>query len=366
MGERHCRTLEVMRWAAYQLSELCNRWIYTLDKQELRSEMGNGSVAFFEKIAIRPGELADANPEHFFMKNPIWRRPFVALGEDKLFLPLPSLFYGFPFQIFEQFIVGNSALEKAYSEARSLFLEEMIDRHIASAMPGGRTFRNVMWRDNASGKLHENDVVAILGNTIFLFEAKSGKLDDAARRGGELSLLSNFRKLFVEPGEQARRLENCINTKGKDARLWLKDTGASISFDLDTPKIVHKISICIEHFASLTSAKHNLKAFGAVHDDDAWAPVLSVGELMLIWRHLDTEVSFFHYLTRRAMLEELVDFEGDEQDILSLYLIKGLCIDSENAKGRKLHFLEIDEIVRTEKTPRQNRREFRSIRNPPV
>ena len=184
-----------------------------------------------------------------------------------------------------------------------------------------------------------------------LFEAKSGKVDDVARRGGELSLLSNFEELFVEPGKQARRLENYINTKGKDARLCLKDTGGAISHDLDKPKIVHKLSICIEHFASLTSAKHNLKALGAVHEDEAWAPELSIGELMLVWRHLDTEVSFFHYLTRRATLEELIDFEGDEQDILSVYLVNGLCINPEEVKGRKLRFLEIDGIVRTEKTP---------------
>jgi hypothetical protein len=349
LGKKHCRTLESLKWAAYQLSELCNDWIYTLDKQELRVELGKESVEFFEKVAIRPGELADANPEHFFMNNPIWRRPFVALDEDRLLLPLPGLLYGFPFLIFESFVSGKQVLEKAYSEARSALLEETIRFHVASAMPSAKTYRNVAWRDDASGVLYENDVIASIGNTIFLFEAKSGRLDDVARRGGEQSLLRNFKELFVAPGEQARRLENYINTSGKDARLWLKETGEAVSLDLDKPKVVHKFSICIEHFASLTSAKHNLKALGAVRDDDAWAPVLSIGELMLIWRYLDTEISFFHYLTRRATLEDLLDFEGDEQDILSMYLINGLCIKSEEVKGKKVRFLEIDEIVRTEK-----------------
>ena len=102
--------------------------------------------------------------------------------------------------------------------------------------------------------------------------------------------------------------------------------------DLDRPKVVHKFSICIEHFAALTSAKHNLKLLGAIKDENAWAPVLSLG-MMLVWRYLDTEVSFFHYLTRRATLEDVVDFEGDEQDILSMYLINGLSIDSERIAG---------------------------------
>jgi hypothetical protein len=87
---------------------------------------------------------------------------------------------------------------------------------------------------------------------------------------------------------------------------------------------------------------------------------LSLGELMLIWRYLDTEVSFFHYLTRRATFEELVDFEGDEQDILSMYLINGLCIDPEKVQGQ-LRFLSIDGIVRTDKTPRRDRTEFETL-----
>ena len=292
------------------------------------------------------------------MSNPVWRRPFVALDECTLFLPLPNLFYGFPFRIFEQFFEGRPALEQAYSTARAKFLEDMVKAHVATGMPSAKTYHRVMWRDDASGVLYENDVVAVIGNTVFLFEAKSGKLDDVARRGGELSLLRNFRELFVDPGEQASRLENYINTRGKDARLWIKDSEKTVHLDLDKPKVVHKFSICIEHFAALTSAKHNLKVLGAIKDENAWAPVLSLGELMLIWRYLDTEISFFHYLTRRATLEELIDFEGDEQDILSMYLINGLYIDPDKVQGRQLRFLEIDGIVRTGKTPRQDRTEF--------
>ncbi len=491
----HCTTLDLLRWSAFQLCEICYAWPFILDKAELRGEFGNDAVAFFERISLRPGALASANPEHFFMDNPVWRRPFVELDEHSLFLPLPNLFYGFPFQIFEQFLVGRRALEQAYSDARAKFLEDSIEARVSTAMPSARTYQGVMWCDDASGTLYENDVVALIGNTLFLFEAKSGRLDDVARRGGELRLVRNFKELFVAPGEQARRLENYLNRKGKDARLWVKNTNKTVELDLDKPKVVHKFSICIEHFAALTSAKHNLthlrqleiltscftstfraekprgttshlvivflnwgpihrsfcggmtfaayqsrlwadaraqpsvarvrrparrrsdagtlplqnriyrlksqikpilawhyifaecltrcnnindlrpagrplllkislRVLGVIKDEDAWAPVLSLGELMLIWRYLDTEISFFHYLTRRATLEDLVDFEGDEQDILSTYLTNGLCIDWENFQGRQLQFLNVDGVVRAGKTPRRDRTEFEKFRNP--
>ena len=351
-----CTSLDGYRSAAFQLFEIGHAWSMKIDKRELRVKYGVATVAFFEQIALRPGALAGANPEHFFMNNPIWRCPFVDLDAETFFLPLPNLFVGFPFQIFERIFENHPNLEKAYSDARAAVLEEEIEKKVRSAMPSGAVYRGVMWRDPSSGKEYENDIVALMGNTIFLFEAKSGKLDDVARRGGLLSLIRNFKELFVEPGEQASRLEDYLN--GGDAKLWLKESGENIDLSLGTAKVVHKFSICMEHFAALTSAKHNLKLMGVIKDENAWAPVLSLGDLMLVWRYLDTEVSFFHYLTRRATLEAVIDFEGDEQDILSMYLINGLSLDQEKLKGSQIRFIDIDGVVRTGKQPRQDRSEF--------
>jgi hypothetical protein len=158
--KKHCTTLDHFRWAAFQLSELCHAWPYKLDIGELRRVYGEAALAFFKMISIRPGELASANPEHFFMNNPVWRRPFVALDEHTLFLPLPNLFYGFPFQILEQVIEGRPPLERAYLDARAKFLEDMIDRYVATGMPSAKTYKKVMWRDETSATLYENDVVA--------------------------------------------------------------------------------------------------------------------------------------------------------------------------------------------------------------
>jgi hypothetical protein len=358
LAREQCISIGELKWAAFQLSELCKSWIFTLPKAELRQELGDRTVEFFEQISYKPGDLASTSIEHLFLNNPIWRRPLVSLDEHTFFLPTPSLIYSFPLEIFEAFMPPDSDLGRAYSQARSSYLEAAIQQHISSAMPSARTYRHVVWDDPEAGRTYENDVVALIGNTIFLFEAKSGRLDDAARRGGELRLLRNFKELFVEPGIQAARLERYLNTKGKDAQLQLKDTGELISLDLERPKIVHKFSICIEHFASLTSAKHNLKLLSAIEDDSAWAPVLSIGELLHLWRYLDTEISFYHYLTRRATLEDLIDFEGDELDILSTYLVNGLCLDSEAIKERKIIFLEMDHAVKEDRTPRSDRTEF--------
>lgn len=75
----------------------------------------------------------------------------------------------------------------------------------------------------------------------------------------------------------------------------------------------------------------------------------------MIARFLDTEISFFHYLTRRATIEDLMDFDGDEQDLLSMYLTNGFCIDRTALAGKKVRFFDADAMVRKERKPRTDR-----------
>lgn len=350
--------IEALRSAGYQLSEMANAWIYTLPRALLVKEFAPEAVAIIDRLSLRHGDLAQENPEHLYMNNPVWRRPYIALENGDLFAALPQLIFSFPFLIIESLIAGHSRIEKAYENVRAAYLEEAIASIVRRAMPCASVYERVYWIDPDTGKVFENDVVALIGNTIFLFEAKSGRIKDAARRGGLLSLETNFKELFIAPGEQAWRLQNYLDTHGSKVSLRLKANGEAIDLHLDRKKQVYKFSICIEHFASLTSAKYYLRELGLVTNETAWAPILSLGELLMIDRFLDTEISFFHYLTRRATLEELIDFHGDEQDLLSMYLTNGLCIDPAAIAGRKVFFQNADDMVRKPHEPRSIRTEF--------
>jgi hypothetical protein len=360
--------LETLRMAGYQISELAHPWIYTLVRADLEAEFPVPIVEVLYRLAIAPGDLSDIDPEHIYLNNPVWRRPYVLRADGSLFVALPQLIFSFPFVIMESVMEGHPSLEAAYESARASYLEEAIKALVSTGMPSAAIYRGVAWDDPDTGQTWENDVIAVVGNFIFIFEAKSGRIKDASRRGGTLSLRKNFKELFVEPGEQSGRLENYLNTRQRTAQLRLKATTQPIDLRLDKPKVVFTFSICIEHFATLTSARHHLKALGLVSDLTPWAPVLSLGELQMIVQFLDSEVSFIHYLTRRATLEEVLDFEGDEQDILSAYLTSGLWVDNESLEGRRVVFFGADDPVRFPKVARSDRTvvELQGISLPPI
>jgi len=347
--------LETLRAAAFQMSELAYPWVFTVSRKTLEAEFAPSIVDALYRLSLRPGAAAAVDPQHIYLNNPIWRRPYLRLDDDSLFVPLPQLIFSFPFAIVEGLMEGHPGLQIAYENAKADYLESATAALLRSAMPSATVYEGVIWDDPETGQQWENDVVAVVGNFIFVFEAKSGRISDAARRGGDLSLTTNFRELFVEPGIQAWRLQNYLDRQRQSAILRLKADNSRIDIGLDKHKVVFTFSICIEHFTALTSAKYYLKEMGLVENDTAWAPVLSLGELKMIDRFLDSEVSFVHYLTRRATLEDLIDFDGDEQDILSVYLTNGLWIDASQLDGGRVAFHNADGPVRVHRTPRADR-----------
>jgi hypothetical protein len=355
-GETRFEDLKQLRLAGFQMSELSWPSAFTFDRATLEGQFPAAIVDVFYDLSLVPGELKDTNPEHIYLNNPIWTKPYIRLADGSLFAALPQLIFSFPFAIMEGLMVGQKTLEVAYENARADYLEQSIVALLETAMPSATIYRGVVWDDPNTGKTWENDVVALLGNFIFVFEAKSGRIKGAARRGGDLSLRKNFKELFVEPGEQGWRLQNYLDTCRQSAAFRLKSDNSPLDLHLDRPKVVFRYSVCFEHFANLTSAKHYLKGLGLIGSDTAWAPVLSLGELHMICRYLDTELAAQHYLTRRSSAEDLIDFDGDEQDILSLYLTNGFCLDPTELEGKRVLFHASDTPVRLPKKPRSDRR----------
>jgi len=344
--------------AGFQLSELACAPIFILDRAELEDRFGRNITDVFYRCAIPIGTLDEAALDRIHVDNPIWTKPFILLADGRLFLPIPGLVVSFPFMVVEGVIGSNERLNSAYSQARTRYLEEAVEGIVHNAMPNARIFTNVKWNDPDTHEDGEHDVVAVLDNQLIVFEARSGKLSSSSRRGGIDSLKTNFKYLFVKPGRQASRLERLL-ARGEAVSGMLKDkNGKPIDLDLSTPYVVHKFGICIEHFPGMTTCKDHFLELGLIEAESDWAPILSIGELRMIATFLDTEISFFHYLTRRSTIEEVIKFLGDEQDLLSMYLTNGFNIDTQNIAGRHIIFKNADALVRTQKEARRDKMVF--------
>lgn len=345
-------------WAAFQLSELAWGSAFSFSRAELDALFGTTVTEALFQASIGFGELANTETGRLYLDSPIRKRPFIRLSDSELFLPFPAMLVSFPFAIIEGLFDGDQVLSAAYSAARARYLEDATAELVGTALPSATLYRSVHWTDPDTGKGYENDLVVKLGNHIFLFEVKSGKVNAASRRGGESSLRKNFKRLYVEPGQQAARLETLLR-RGKSAESLLHDAaGRPIPIDLSKPAIISSFGVCIEHFAAITSTRRNFEEIGLITPADSWSPIFSIGELRMLTSYLDSEVSFFHYLTRRAVIERQLVFMGDEQDLLSLYVTNGFLVDSQALRNMQVFFHKADAPVRGLKEPGADRRTF--------
>jgi hypothetical protein len=344
--------------AAFQASEMGWSSVFTFTRKTLSDCYGRRVASALFDLAIRPGELANFELKRAFLGSPIRERPFVLLDDNHLFVPTPALIVSFIFDMLEYTIRNYPKLLDSYHRARANYLPEAIHNLVSEALPSAKMYREVVWHDPSSDARYENDVLAVLGHHVFIFEAKAGKLKPAARRGGLSSLKKNLKDLYIEPARQAARLENYLRSASMQPGMLVDRNGMPVEIDTGRPTIVRKFSVCLEHFAGLTATRHSFMELGLLNKGDAWAPILSIGELHMIGTHLDAEPAYFHYLCRRQTIEEQIDFMGDEQDLLSVYLTNRFCLDEKALANVRVFFLGADELAREKKTPALDRKQF--------
>ncbi|SEN85770.1 hypothetical protein SAMN04488077_1421 [Roseovarius tolerans] len=343
---------KTLQFLACQLSEVSHEWIYTFAPSDL-SELDRDTLS---KLSAKLGDEADGEFEHIFMNNPVWTKPFIEKEDGSYFIAASHIPLAFPFRIIETLLPDDSKTRDALSDARAEALEELITETVQTAMPSAKVYRSVIWTDPKDGKGYEHDVVAVLGNQVLIFEAKSGKIKEPARRGGIPSLKSTLKDLFVEPAEQSQRLQEYLNQYGINAKLRQKGSKEAVEIDLRKPKAVYRFGVTIEGLSTLTAGRRYFEDLDLIEITSPWAPSLSIGELMMIAKHLDSEVSFGHYLSRRYTIESLLDFVGDEQDLLSMYLTNGFCVLGDDPRKNTLVLVNADDMVRKPKTPVEDRR----------
>jgi hypothetical protein len=116
-----------LKQARYFLLSYSDRWlsdIYTLTFTEFLNSypVSVDEAALkttLDKWAFSFGDLASENPEHFFLGNPVWRRPLIRLESDRYFMPLPGLFLSFALELMEDVIRSVPNLLAKYERRRA-------------------------------------------------------------------------------------------------------------------------------------------------------------------------------------------------------------------------------------------------------
>jgi hypothetical protein len=267
------------------------------------------------------GHLIGVDPEGLFLNNPVWTKPFLRVSEDELLWANPNNFFSNGFAMFESLIFANPKLKAAYSRARAKILEDEVVRMLRTHFPTASVHAKVKWKDSASGEPREHDAVVVIGNTVLIFEAKSGQVTPPAKRGGDERLKREIAKLMVDPSVQSERLGRLLESERKVHRFESAD--GPIEIDSRSIRAVGRINICFEIIGSLSSRWPQLVEAGLISSDTPQAPTMGISDLSVICELLENEPTLCHYFLRRGSFERTTDYHADEHDLIAYYLVTG-------------------------------------------
>jgi hypothetical protein len=268
------------------------------------------------------GDLADAEPEHFFMANPVWTRPLIKTGDDEYFIPIVGLFLSFCLEQMEALIADDAELQERYELRRAKYLEHEVERLFVKAFPSAKVYRGSLWTDPTSGKEFENDLLVLIDSYLIVAEAKSGKVSDPARRGSELRIRREINRLIVEPSVQAKRFADYLQTN-LGAHSFMTRDGRTNEFDTSQVYETIRLNITLDLLANIHASWTDLRRAGLLPIDVDMGPTMHLADLETIFETLQSACEKLHYLVRRAQFELNAVYFADESDLLVFYLETG-------------------------------------------
>jgi len=314
---------KVLRSFFLHLAQDRYRAIFTFDLADLpyRPADQDRDAAFqlFDSLAIGFGDLPGVDPRHFHLANPVRLKPFIRLADGRYFCCNPQSLLTSLAEIFQAICDRKPSTKKRSEKFRGEWLEQKLREILLRGFPSARIHRSVEWGTHSKGmEGGECDTVVLIDSTLLLFEAKSGKIDEPAKRGALNSLKGVLQNLVVDPSEQSERFASHL--RSKSGIISLKSSDGVLEFDVDDVRSVVRVNVLLDTIGPLSAHWPKLQAAGLLPADRTMAPTMSIFELETVLEVLRLEVERCHYLSRRGELERDMSYTADELDLLADYL----------------------------------------------
>lgn len=263
--------------------------------------------------------------------NPFWDRPLLRIEDETVFSPIAYRFFHDPKRIIEKKIKSKKLLETVQSR-RSDFLEHEVERLFRSSFPKSVIVRNISY--SKEDQTFEADLLVQVDSTLFIVEAKSSAVSDAALRGAPDRMRREVKRLISNPSMQSdrfrRHLEEFISNRGSI------DFISNVSeFRFDCIRRIARISVTLDDLATLQSQVPELQESDLINPDLAVAPTFLISDIEMVFDILENESMRFHYLVRRAEIQRIL-LHAHEAEWLQFYLNSGFNIGE--VEGGELRF----------------------------
>jgi hypothetical protein len=295
--------------AIFALTEW-QRWLPQANPRELE--------ALLDRLSFCFGDLATFDLDYVFLGNPVWSRPFIRVREKEWLCLGVFLLNSFPIQIGQTAIASLEGAVDRFNHHKGHILEEWIHELTCKVFGEPSTYLNVARTEAADGETGENDIVVFTDGLLILIEAKSGEADEAAGRGGALSLKSAAEHLIAEPSSQSGRFVRFLQNH---STVTLPSVNKELTLAYENVRRLVRLSITFEYLGLLSSRLLKFRQSGTLATGPALAPVINMLDYDSMVDLLESPIVITNYLSHREDLELDPELDvADESDYLAFYL----------------------------------------------
>jgi len=145
MWEHFGKNIDHARIAMITHADLCSEQLFTFTAEEMAAYSENELskeqiVSVFDKLSYRFGQLKDFNPEHFILDNPVHKKPYIKLDEEKYFSSLWSHLPHISIRLLETLVSEDVSLNSKYNDSQAAYLEKETEKLFKINFPGAQIF----------------------------------------------------------------------------------------------------------------------------------------------------------------------------------------------------------------------------------
>jgi len=262
--------------------------------------------------------------------NTLYEKPILRdANRGKYLVPMLHMMPEILFNTFYYDLISDDEFWKTKGEEiYGKWLEKITTESLKKVFPEANVFQNPFIE---KGK-ELCDVIVLFDRKIFIVQCKTKKLVYESRMGIDFNKFkTDINKGIVSAFLQALKAKDFLLTKNYPILYF--DTG-QITIDESQISEVFLVCVTLHSFQNLTTRLANLKPELDLSNENQYPWAISLFDLKILCEILNDPYLFIQYARRRLLLEK-TDFQinGDEIDMLGLFLDQGLYLFGEDFKG---------------------------------
>lgn len=270
---------------------------FCFSRRDLQAHDAADVEALIANFSCRPGtcneSFAAIGQRNFFQSNPV-----VALDDDLFFLPnshaLAKSIYESPFY----WMMDDSSYKPIHERNRGNFVESAVYRRMLAAMGDNRVYRNVFVVGPRGERKTDIDVLGVVGSKCIVAQCKAKGLTEAAKRGDEIALLSDFAKSVQHSYEQGILIRNSVLSG--ECSFELQD-GTSVDLK-ERINDIYVLCVLSEDYPALTIQADHLLIKKNAEDPPPLA--VTIFDLGVLVHYLNDPYELAYYIRQRIRLSD--------------------------------------------------------------